>query len=528
MAEEAVKSLTDIQQYPTYIKPYQENLQQSSEARGQITGAREGMEADRLLAKEQARAKVETDFAKKYAEAPQRQELEKVSTEVAAPFIPTRDNAQSLAAIFMLTNIAGFAMGSGGKRNAQAAMSGMNGMLEGYQKGRKDLYRKEKDAFDTNIKQLKVRYDMLDRQLKDALQTYQTDKQAGLRDAEIAFAQAGADFYKKYAEKFGLGAMVEFHKQAYENANRMWTETKREEDRAKTQALRVEQERNRAAERSRSQDAQEKAARLTADYRAARLAQGGGVGGKGSPSGPGGAVQFRYNAAMTNAGNQIAVAVGNFAGIPLQAAPPVLAETLTNPTKGITDAVVQYLGSQVTEPEDRAVQQVLAGMSRAITTIEASGRPSGATESSIKDFGKVAPRAGDKKISYYLFLAETKQIMDVLVKDLEASGGNEAQIKQAKEARDTVSNIVTWNVSDINKILAKDRPRLVDDRVKTMLKQAQDFLDFEPRPAPAAVRSGGAASKPKYQIDQIIERGNKKYRVISIADPNNPDIVEVK
>lgn len=252
MAEEAVKSLTDIQQYPTYIKPYQENLQKSSEARGQITGAKEGMEAERSVAREQARAKVETDFAKKFAEAPQRQELEKVSSEVAAPFVPTRDNAQSLAAIFMLTNIAGFAMGAGGKRNAQAAMSGMNGMLEGYQRGRQDLYRKEKDAFDTNIKQLKTRYDMLDRQLKEALETYKTDKQAGLQQAEIAYAQAGADFYKKYADKFGLAAMYEFHKQAKDNADKMWTETRREEDRAErlNRAARSEERAIRREERS--------------------------------------------------------------------------------------------------------------------------------------------------------------------------------------------------------------------------------------------------------------------------------------
>jgi hypothetical protein len=272
MAEEAVKSLTDIQQYPTYIKPYQENLQKSSEARGQIAGAREGMEAERSVAREQARATVEKDFAKKFAEAPQRQELEKVSSEVAAPFVPTRDNAQSLAAIFMLTNIAGFAMGAGGKRNAQAAMSGMNGMLEGYQKGRQDLYRKEKDAFDTNIKQLKTRYDMLDRQLKEALETYKTDKQAGLQQAEIAYAQAGADFYKKYADRFGLAAMYEFHKQAYDSANRMWTETKREEERARTQAFREEQERNRAAERASAQTFREEQARINAELRREQIA----------------------------------------------------------------------------------------------------------------------------------------------------------------------------------------------------------------------------------------------------------------
>jgi hypothetical protein len=493
MAEEAIKSMAGMQQYPTFIKPFQENLQRASEARGEIAGAREAMESQRSVGKEQAKSRVESDFAKKFAEAPQRSELEKISSDVAAPFIPTRDNAQSLAAIFMLTNIAGFAMGAGGKRNAQAAMSGMNGMLEGYQKGRQDLYKKEKDSFDTNIKQLKTRYDMLDRQLKEALETYKTDKEAGLREADIAYAQAGADFYKQYADKFGLAAMYEFHKQAYDSANKMWTEKNREDERARTQAFRETQEANRAAERARAQKIQEDAARKTDEYRARRLQQGEQGKAGGGVSGPGGAVQFRYNQAMTNAGLQLAAAVGNLADIPMKSAPPLLAETLTNPTKSISDSVVQFLGQKITQEDSRAMQQILAGMSRAITTIEASGRPSGATEASIKEFGKVSPRAGDAKINYYLFLAESKQVMEILVKDLIAAGANKEQVDFASKARDEVSKIVTWNVRDINRILASGRERLVNDRVKEQL-QTSDRLSSINRMVSGMERSAAAPS----------------------------------
>jgi hypothetical protein len=77
-----------------------------------------------------------------------------------------------------------------------------------------------------------MRYDTLDNQLKDALNTYKTDKEAGLRKAEMAYAEAGANFYKQYQDKFGLAGMYEFHKQAYDSANKMWTELKREEDRS--------------------------------------------------------------------------------------------------------------------------------------------------------------------------------------------------------------------------------------------------------------------------------------------------------
>lgn len=337
MAEEAVKALTGIQQYPSYIKPFQENLEKSSEAKGEIVGLEKGMEAGRTTAREKAKAAAESKFAKSFAEAPQRSELEKVSSDVAAPFIPTRDNAQSLAAIFMLTNIAGFAMGAGGKRNAQAAMSGMNGMLEGYQRGRQDLYRKEKDAFDTNIKQLKIRYDMLDRQLKDALETYKTDKQAGLRDAEIAYAQAGADFYKQYADKFGLAAMYEFHKQAKDNADKMWAERNREEERARAQAFREQQERNRAEEKVRAQKIQEEAARKTAEYRAARLAQGA----QGSSLKPGAKVTEAYIA-----DNQLKVDIDDLAG-----------EIRRNPR--LTEMLKQYRVEAFLSEEGKVLNQLV-------------------------------------------------------------------------------------------------------------------------------------------------------------------------
>lgn len=252
MNGEAVKSLTGMQQYPGYIKPFQEKLQESSMARGEIAGLEKGMEAERLATREQARAGVEQDYAKKFAEAPQRGELAAVSEKMETPFVPTKETAGDMAQLFALVNIAGFALGAGGKRNSQAALSGMNGMLEGYQKGRMDLYKKEKDAFDTNLKQLKMRYDTLDRQLKEALETYKTDKQAGLQKADIAYAQAGADFYKKYADKFGLAAMYEYHKQAYDTANRAWTEKSREEDRTErlNRAARAEERSARREERS--------------------------------------------------------------------------------------------------------------------------------------------------------------------------------------------------------------------------------------------------------------------------------------
>ncbi len=38
----------------------------------------------------------------------------------------------------------------------------------------------------------------------------------------------------------------------------------------------------------------------------------------------------------------------------------------------------------------------------------------------------------------------------------------------------------------------------------------------------------GQPSGGTYQIDQIITKGNKKYRITGLSDPNDPDVEEVK
>lgn len=229
---EPLSQVTGVTPYEKYIDPMRKPMQVSGQAKAELGGLQQGMEAERSAQKVKDVGAVEEQYATQVAAAPEMAEKKRVSEDMEKPFIPTQESAKDMASLFSLINVVGFALGAGGKRNAQGAMSAMNGMLEGHRAGREDVYKKEKTAFDTNLKQLKMRYDTLDNQLKDALNTYKTDKEAGLRKAEMAYAEAGANFYKQYQDKFGLAGMYEFHKQAYDSANKMWTELKREEDRA--------------------------------------------------------------------------------------------------------------------------------------------------------------------------------------------------------------------------------------------------------------------------------------------------------
>lgn len=164
----------------------------------------------------------EAERGKKKAEA-SRAEVQEIKTSpeftglrkleeetMGKAFIPTQDTAQDIASLYSLVNVIGMAIGSGGKQNAMQAMHAMNGMLEGYQKGRGDLYKREKDIFDTSMKTLKTKTDILQRRLKEIADLASKNAAAADQEADVLFAEQGADFLKKYKEKFGLPAAVKF------------------------------------------------------------------------------------------------------------------------------------------------------------------------------------------------------------------------------------------------------------------------------------------------------------------------------
>ena len=71
--------------------------------------------------------------------------VDKVLKDFPDPaFHPTPNNIQSLATIFGLTALIGETMGGQGQMSAMNALSSMNGMMQGWQQGRADLYQREK------------------------------------------------------------------------------------------------------------------------------------------------------------------------------------------------------------------------------------------------------------------------------------------------------------------------------------------------------------------------------------------------
>ena len=157
-----------------------------------------------------------------------------VEKEPLPAFIPTKDNAKDLAGMFSLINVMGVLLGGGGKQAAVGALGAMNGMLEGYQKGRADLYKKERDLFDKNFKVMLQKHAELRKEMEDAIKLAATDRQAGMAAAQLAAAKAGSPIMQAQLRKGQLVGSYKIVEEASVGAEKLKDyKLKREEQEAR-------------------------------------------------------------------------------------------------------------------------------------------------------------------------------------------------------------------------------------------------------------------------------------------------------
>jgi hypothetical protein len=166
-------------------------------------------EAERQDRATEARLKSENldRFSKKVQAMPERATLQQAREEMSnMAFVPTKDTATDLAAMFSLINIVGMLVG---KNDAQRSMYAMNGMLEGYQKGRADLYKKEQVEFDKNFKAMQAKIATLEKALTEAMEVKKYDREKGDLMVTMALAESDSQVLKAMRVRQGDNAVLE-------------------------------------------------------------------------------------------------------------------------------------------------------------------------------------------------------------------------------------------------------------------------------------------------------------------------------
>lgn len=239
-------------------------------------GAFEGELAADKAARESTQLGRRQEAFDTYAEAVKAPELRAERTQLeeraGEAFVPTQENVQDMTTIFSLIGVLGFAIGAGGKSNAIGAMNAMNGMMQGYQQGRKDRYLREKDLFEANAKAIKTKIDSLNSRMVDIAKLAAVDMEKANMEADMLFAQEGADFLKQYKDKVGLVNTIKMLQEQVKGGEKLFEFIEKERTRA------AEKESQRKFQQMMQEDRQQNARDMK--YLAASLRGDGGRGGQ--------------------------------------------------------------------------------------------------------------------------------------------------------------------------------------------------------------------------------------------------------
>lgn len=419
------------------------------------------LEAEKLARKPQIESEL-LQAQKQYRDVEKKKYEQEVgiAEQDMANFKVSQDSIAGMSGLGTAILMMGQLLGkTGGQQSAMGAIQGMTGMMQGYTQGRADEFKRGQIEFDRNFKMLQERIKRANDKFQAALAEMPYNTIEAQTKAAQALAELDSPILKEQYKQQGLVI----------TANTV----------------------------SKVLDASQQAANR-ANQLAIAAAKGAGKGGGA------GAIQFRYNGAVASASDKLSIHISNLTSAPLASEPPAFGEIITDPKK-ITTGFIQYLGAQITDPENRAMQQQLAAIIPEIANVEAAGRPGGATEARISELHKIAPVAGDSKINYYMFLALAKQELKIAKTTLEVSGGTPEQIAVAQRSIDKVDKIIPYEVEDINRILRGPQgAMLLNDKVNNMLKTSNSLQTFD-----NAVQS---------QIDKTVPRSTSSGTTVSNWD----------
>jgi hypothetical protein len=414
------------------------------------------------------RKRIRDRLGEEYYNSPDMQEFKKFADESADKmmFVPSQTTAPLLGVVFSTIGATGLLLGGLSKGNAKAALSAMNGMAEGFTKGKEDLYKQERQTFDTNVKAMTQRMAILKSKLDVARDKMKYDAESADIEANAAFAEAGADFLKTNKDKFGLqdsitkletqikqndtwarlmetkksAAIKELETQRFKaheselNRNQQFTiqqilETGREERAEADRALRTVIAQGQLASQQANRELNLEIANLKAQG-SSKSTQ-----------------QFLIAQRAITALRGAASTMETVMKLPQDARVGFLPFLSTK--EGMYNFVKNAGGRSMSSAEEKAVETLYAGMARYLATIEASGTATGLAGLS-EQLKAVYPKSGDSVYDVALKIADTRRIATEAVSAMVESGllpGQQA--KAAQEQIERFERIIPFTTNDV-------------------------------------------------------------------------------
>jgi hypothetical protein len=179
--------------------------------RGEIVEGVTGVQQNQRL----RLAEGERDASGAYAAEQRRltQDLER-RVQPIPEFVATRETARDIGALASLLMVAGSMLGGKGKQGALMAVQSMTGMMAGYRQGRQDLYQRERQNFETGLRQVQAQNTQLQEAFTRAQRLAQTNLEAARQEFQVAAVALGADLPRLAGRQAGIEGEMQVMQQA--------------------------------------------------------------------------------------------------------------------------------------------------------------------------------------------------------------------------------------------------------------------------------------------------------------------------
>lgn len=399
-------------------------------------------------------------------ESPAYKTIQEKSKELAekSTFNPDQQNAQTLAAVFSIIGAAGFLLGGNNKNTAKSALAAMNGMAEGYSKGRDQYAKEQRQAFETNQKALRGTLDSLEKAFTLGLEQNKNDLESATRNAKIAALERDASFINANIDKYGLVSTLEqlrsnkkrletvlgaLQKKEDAYAAEMQKEWFANESRKATAAAAQERVQYQEQERTRrEQERREDQQRFQRERDQFRLEnrserkQGAGQTQRATQQ------QFITQRAVNSLGG-VASALETIVELPQGSTTGWLPNLQTK--DGMFNAVRNQLGRKISSVDADLMNTAFTGIGRNLAAIESSGLASGlATLANQMQQGTYINAGVDDPYKVAMKLADIKRIATENIQPSIDSGlMTDLQAKKAQELVNRIDKVIPYNTRDV-------------------------------------------------------------------------------
>jgi len=207
--DKPVTSYEDYIQRQNLIRKQEENLSQIESGQKQRVSALESQYAQEQKIVEAQQKAYAADKANEVRRG-QEAILQEMDATNSKEFHFSQENMQSIATLFSLLGVIAIGGGKGSRMSVMNTMNSLTGMMKGWQQGRADVWKREKEEFEKNMTKTRAKLEAYSKKAELAWKTMPYDLEKANAIMSELVAETGSQIVSEKAKLQGIPAVATY------------------------------------------------------------------------------------------------------------------------------------------------------------------------------------------------------------------------------------------------------------------------------------------------------------------------------